>query len=127
MTEIGTVLGTLRYLSPEQAEGREVGPAADVYSLGVVLDELLAERPPAVRRALERCRASDPELRPSAAELAELLRSTTVPLPAPTQELQRSTSYVQRRLRPLIVAAVLLLVAIGVGVAVAMDGGGGAG
>ena len=51
VTQIGTVLGTLRYLSPEQAEGREVGPEADVYSLGVVLDELLAERPRRSRAA----------------------------------------------------------------------------
>ena len=50
VTEIGTVLGTLRYLAPEQAEGRDVGPEADVYSLGVVLDELLAGPPRRPRR-----------------------------------------------------------------------------
>src|SRR5205814_466261 len=44
VTQIGTVLGTMRYLAPEQAEGRVAGPEADVYSLGVVFDELL-ERP----------------------------------------------------------------------------------
>src|SRR5690348_2255973 len=43
LTQIGTVLGTLRYLAPEQAAGREAGPPADVYALGVVLDELLAD------------------------------------------------------------------------------------
>src|SRR3954447_26021097 len=42
----GTVLGTLGYLAPEQASGRDVGPAADRYSLAVVAYELLAgERP----------------------------------------------------------------------------------
>jgi serine/threonine-protein kinase len=123
VTEIGTVLGTLRYLAPEQAEGREVGPAADIYSLGVVLDELLAERPPAVRDALERCRASDPELRPTAAELADLLRAATLPLTARTQVLRRPSSYVQRRLRPVALGLVLLLIAIGVAIAVAMGGG----
>ena len=54
VTQIGTVLGTLRYLAPEQAEGREVGPEADVYSLGVVLDELLASPSRADRALIER-------------------------------------------------------------------------
>src|SRR4051812_6175316 len=42
----GTVLGTLGYLAPEQASGRDVGPAADRYSLAVVAYELLAGRRP---------------------------------------------------------------------------------
>ena len=60
VTQIGTVLGTLRYLAPEQAEGREVGPEADVYSLGVVLDELVASPSRADRALIERCRATGP-------------------------------------------------------------------
>ena len=46
LTGTGMVIGTAQYLSPEQAMGRQVTPASDVYALGVVGYEALAGRRP---------------------------------------------------------------------------------
>lgn len=46
LTEAGMVIGSVHYFSPEQARGQAVGPAADLYSLGVVLYEMLTGRVP---------------------------------------------------------------------------------
>jgi serine/threonine protein kinase len=46
LTQAGTLLGTASYVAPEQARGAKVGPGADVFSLGVVLYELLTGKLP---------------------------------------------------------------------------------
>ncbi|WP_258723366.1 serine/threonine-protein kinase [Cellulomonas sp. NS3] len=66
LTVTGTTLGTASYLSPEQATGSAVGPASDVYSLGLVLLECLTGERAFTGTALE-------------AATARLLSSPAVP------------------------------------------------
>jgi eukaryotic-like serine/threonine-protein kinase len=93
ITQVGAVLGTAAYLSPEQATGEEAGPASDIYSLGVCAYQFLAGRlpyeyssltelalkqqsdqvqpiadsrpevPPALDMAIRRCLERDPAMR----------------------------------------------------------------
>jgi len=46
LTEQGSIMGTAHYLSPEQAQGMEVGPESDLYSVGVILYECLSGQVP---------------------------------------------------------------------------------
>lgn len=46
ITTIGTPIGTVHYMAPEQASGGKIGPATDIYAVGVVLYELLSGQLP---------------------------------------------------------------------------------
>jgi serine/threonine protein kinase len=96
LTDDGIVVGSPGFLSPEQAMGREVGPASDVFCLGAVLGYAatgygpfgdgatqallyrvvheppdLSYVPPALRRLIGGCLAKEPEHRPTTAQLLE--------------------------------------------------------
>jgi len=92
LTEIGTVLGTARFMAPEQAAGTPVGPEADVYALGAVLRHVGGDAlPRGLEPLVEAALAPEPEARPSAADLHAQLAAlnagvvTEIVAPDPTQ------------------------------------------
>ena len=103
----GTITGTPGYMAPEQARGGAPTPASDVYSVGVVLAEMLGgSAPPPLAKILERALAEDPAARyPSAREMAEALARAELDAgdaSAPAAELRRPgpASTRVRRLSP---------------------------
>jgi Protein kinase domain len=77
LTRPGKVIGTDRYMAPEQLTDGRITPAVDIYACGVVADELLPQaRAPELREIVERCLREDPDERFSdAGALGEALAS----------------------------------------------------
>ncbi len=101
LTQPHQVMGTPLYVAPEVLKGAEAGPSADVYSLGVVVAEMITGRrgqgkssavrtgDPALDDLLARTTSDDPAARPTAAEFAAALRRgalLTLPIPAGVPE-----------------------------------------
>jgi serine/threonine protein kinase len=115
LTQVGTVIGSPGFMSPEQAEGNVAGPPSDVFSLGAVLAFAatgegpfgtgstpalmyrVVHRPPDIARVpaqirpvIERCLAKDPSQRPTSGDLLAELGAGQLAadwLPAPLTEV----------------------------------------
>jgi serine/threonine protein kinase len=126
MTEHGRVLGTLAYMSPEQARGEPASAASDMYSFGLLLQELLSGEPPyapGLSRLELLTAATEAQTRPVkgvGADLTALIERLKSPAPTrrPTaveaaERLRWIRDKPKRRLRALGAAAIVLLLAGG--------------
>ncbi len=82
LTQTGSVMGTATYFSPEQAQGHDVDPRSDLYSLGVVMYEMVAGKPPfsgpsPVAIAYKHVQETPPPLREVAPAVPEAYEAVT--------------------------------------------------
>ena len=92
MTQTGMVMGTIRYLAPEVAEGGPATERSDLYAAGGVLREVAGEDPPPrLARVLDALTAEDPGERPASADdaLARLDEQDTTRVLAPLRSEQQ--------------------------------------
>lgn len=87
LTQAGSTVGTPKYMSPEQARGLALDGRSDLYSLGVVLWEMLTGLPPfqaaeAVTLAIKHCQEPVPRLRAELARFQPLLERLLAKEPA---------------------------------------------
>jgi serine/threonine protein kinase len=143
MTQTGMVLGTMRYLAPEVAEGEPATERSDLYAAGGVLREVAGDEPQApLRELIEALTEQDPQRRPSSAEdaLAMLDGDATTrvmrPIAGATRErpptrerpgarLERLDELIRRPWFPA-AAGILGVLALAV-IVIALAGGGGGG
>jgi hypothetical protein len=148
LTRPGKVIGTERYMAPEQLADGKITPAVDVYACGVVADEILPQsRAPELREIIERCLREDPGQRFSdARSLGEAIENVdgdghvgvvrrirsqtgttkrltatgppTASWPAPTAKLTSS-----RSARTRIAAAIATVAVVAAGVIIALSSG----
>lgn len=140
VTNPGVASGTPGYMSPEQVRGQPTGPSSDIFSLGVVLYELLAGKPPfegpsavevmhaivhqepaelpetvpaGLRRIVRRCLEKQPLQRfQSARDLAFALRALSGPVAAPSAPRRMAALWPALSSAALLAAAVLAWVAL---------------
>ncbi len=106
LTATGQVMGTVQYLSPEQASGKPASPATDIYSLGIVAYEALAGKRPftgesQVAIAMAQINDAPPELPPSIPEPVRNLVLSCIAKnprnrPATAQHLARAAQMLRR-------------------------------
>ena len=127
LTQAGQLLGTLAYMSPEQARGEPVTPASDQYAFGLLIQELFGGTPAmpdevSALEAIERVRAGETEPPTGVPRpVAELVRELTARQPSARPTAQATAARLRwiadtkaRRLRRGALAAVALAVVGGV-------------
>ena len=106
LTATGQVMGTVQYLSPEQASGKAASPSTDIYSLGIVAYEALAGKRPftgesQVAIAMAQINDAPPELPPAIPEPVRNLVLSCIAKnpknrPATAQHLARAAQMLRR-------------------------------